>query len=330
MKKLLFVLALWFLADWAFHEKLKPFIKSEFGVGSKDSATVVAPNKDTVNAPDAAAGNIPLNWLDTAALRNDTIAGSGGINIPLPNNNNINTNPNKPRIPLPPVSLEQLMDTFKKRMPNFELRKFVYGLDISKYQGDIVDMLNRRRDSLAFLICKATEGTTITDSHFADNWPLIRQKYFIRGAYHFYHCTSDPIKQVDYFLSVTGAFSKSDLPPVIDVEESSFSSSCNKTQAQKDILTFLTELEKRTGRRPIIYTNNNTGNVYLTDPAFSKYPLWVAYYGTKSPVPTPDIWDNLGWNMWQKSESYKIQGFTSDYDVFNGGLLVLRKFIMTH
>lgn len=326
MKKLLFVLALWFLADWAFHEKLKPFLISEFGTGSKDSAAAVTPGKDTANPVDTLAGNIPVDGTDTAAGNNDTIAtDGGGRTIPLPNGNT-----NRPRISLPPVSLEQLMDTFKKRMPNFELRKFVYGLDISKYQGGIVDMLNRRKDSLAFLICKATEGTTITDSHFADNWPLIRQKYFIRGAYHFYHCTSDPIKQVDYFLSVTGTFSKSDLPPVIDVEESSFSSSCNKTQAQKDIITFLTELEKRTGRRPIIYTNNNTGNVYLTDPAFSKYPLWVAYYGTKNPVPTPDIWDNIGWNIWQKSESYQIQGFTSDYDVFNGGLLALRKFIMTY
>lgn len=314
IKKLLFVLALWFLVDWAYKEKIKPFLKSEFGMTAKDSVVIVVPKKDSLPvtdppAPDSSSGDVT-----------DSGTSGGGSG-------------RKPRIPLSPVQLDELIDTFKKRMPNFALRKYVYGLDISKYQGDLVELLNRRKDSLAFLICKATEYTSskkITDPNFSSNWQLARQKYFIRGAYHFYHCTVDPILQVDFFLSVTGTFSKSDLPPVIDVEESSFSESCSKTQAQKDIITFLTELEKRTGRRPIIYTNNNTGNVYLTDPAFSKYPLWVAYYGTKNPVPTPDIWDNIGWNIWQKSESYQVQGFTSDYDVFNGGLLSLRKFIMTY
>lgn len=319
IKKLLFVLALWFLADWAFHYKLKPFLKSEFGVGAKDSTAVVPgtdtlPKKDTIPVTDTTSGN------DTTV-----IPGGGNFSWPVGGRDT-----GRPRINIPAVKLEELMDTLKSRMKNYTQRQFVYGLDISKYQGDLIDLLNRRKDSLAFIICKATEGTSIADPNFNNNWTLIRQKFFVRSAYHFYHCTSDPIKQVDFFLSVTGPFSKADLPPVIDVEESSFSQSCSKTQAQKDILTFLTELEKRTGRRPIVYTNNNTGNVYLTDGAFSKYPLWVAYYGTKSPVPIPDVWDNLGWNMWQKSESYQVKGFTSDYDVFNGGLLGLRKFIMTH
>ena len=47
------------------------------------------------------------------------------------------------------------------------------GIDISKYQGDEVAMLNKHKDALSFIICKATEGVTFTDPDFIMNWKLI-------------------------------------------------------------------------------------------------------------------------------------------------------------
>src|SRR5688572_591209 len=94
----------------------------------------------------------------------------------------------------------------------------IYGLDISNYQGDEIDFLNKKKDSLFFVICKATEGLTVTDSTFDRNWKAIQGKGFIKGAYHFYHCTDDPVRQAEYFSSVIGPLSKDDFPPVIDFE----------------------------------------------------------------------------------------------------------------
>lgn len=42
------------------------------------------------------------------------------------------------------------------------IAQFVYGIDISKYQGDEVAFLDKQKDSLSFIICKATEGITYT------------------------------------------------------------------------------------------------------------------------------------------------------------------------
>ena len=64
--------------------------------------------------------------------------------------------------------------------------EFVYGIDVSDFQGDEVDFLDKQKDSLSFVICKATEGITYTDPEFQNNWKTIPEKGFIRGAYHFY------------------------------------------------------------------------------------------------------------------------------------------------
>ena len=46
---------------------------------------------------------------------------------------------------------------------------FVYGIDISSYQGDEVRFINAHKDSLGFIICKATQGAYYTDPDFTKN-----------------------------------------------------------------------------------------------------------------------------------------------------------------
>ena len=89
-------------------------------------------------------------------------------------------------------------------------KTIVYGIDISKYQGDEVDLLNKKKDSLSFIICKATEGITYTDPKFHQNWQLISAKKFIKGAYHFYRCQDDPIKQAAHYLNTIQTFNNSE------------------------------------------------------------------------------------------------------------------------
>lgn len=207
---------------------------------------------------------------------------------------------------------------------------FVYGIDISKYQGDEIDFLNKKQDTLTFVICKATQGLTITDPDFNNNWKTITTKGFIRGAYHFYQCADDPVKQAQFFLSVVDSFSKQGFAPIIDVEESSMSANCSASQIQSNLLVFLKQIEQRTGRKPIIYTDNNTGNTHLTNAAFAGYPLFIADYNNVSSPVLPGAWKSKTWHLWQKSENYKLLSTQDDFDIFNGGLQELQVFITSN
>ncbi len=201
----------------------------------------------------------------------------------------------------------------------------VFGIDISRYQGNEINFLNKQVDKLSFIICKATEGITYTDSSFKTNWPAIQAKGYVRGAYHFYHCNDDPSKQVANYLGVMGAFSDTDFPPIVDFEESSIDAGVNKASIQPNLLQFLTLLEQKTGRKPLIYTDNNTANAYLTDPSFAGYALWIANYN--STLKIPNVWKN--WTIWQQSQSYKLNGQLNDYDVFNGDSNAFSNFIQS-
>lgn len=204
---------------------------------------------------------------------------------------------------------------------------FVYGIDISKYQGDEIDFLNRKQDTLTFVICKATQGLTISDPDFSNNWKTITAKGFIRGAYHFYQCADDPVKQAQFFVSAVDSFASGAFAPIIDVEEASITSGCSASQVPGNLLKFLKQVQQLTGRQPIIYTDNNTGSTYLTNAAFASYPLFIADYNkTNSPL-LPGAWKSKTWHLWQKSQSYKLASTQDDFDVFNGGLQELGVFI---
>jgi lysozyme len=210
--------------------------------------------------------------------------------------------------------------------PKYTLAQ-AYGIDISKYQGDEIDFIDKKQDTLAFVICKATEGVTMIDPDFKNNWAVITKKGFTRGAYHFYHCGDDPIKQADHFLSAVDSFSSADFPPIIDFEETSIDKTCAVNTIQSNLLVFLKEIKKRTNRTPIIYTDNNIGGRYLENQAFSEYPLFIADYQNGNTPRLPGAWKNQKWAIWQKSESYVIHSTTDDFDIFNGTIHELNKFI---
>jgi lysozyme len=69
-----------------------------------------------------------------------------------------------------------------------------------------------------FAILKATQGTSYTDSDFAENWAALKSAGVVRGAYHFFDATVSGVDQANYFLQVVGTIEPGDLPPTLDIE----------------------------------------------------------------------------------------------------------------
>ena len=203
----------------------------------------------------------------------------------------------------------------------------VYGIDISHHQDDEVDAIDKQRDGLDFIICKATEGVTYVDPKFSQNWKMSRRRSFIRGAYHFYRCEDDPIEQAAHFLETVSDLQPDDIPPIVDFEEGSIDKTQSIDEIQSALKQFLIEVEKGTKGKPIIYTDINTGNKYLSDASFADYALWVANYTAGETPDLPNAWKNKGWVFWQKSDNYVVDGTTDDFDRFNGNLSELKDFI---
>ena len=206
-------------------------------------------------------------------------------------------------------------------------KPFVFGIDISHFNNNEVDLLVKRKDSLQFVICKATEGITYTDPKFMMNWRDIKEKGFIRGAYHFYRTQDDPLVQANFFLNAISDITTNDIPPIVDFEQGGIDTSQSVETIQKNLLIFINEIEKKGNVTPIIYTSLNCGNTYLNNTVFSKYPLWIADYNGKQKPDLPNTWKTNSYLIWQKTDNYKIVNTTDDADLFNGDITKFKTFI---
>lgn len=190
----------------------------------------------------------------------------------------------------------------------------VHGIDISHYQGDIDwSKVNETRDTkfpIEFVFMKATEGGTHLDTTFQRNFETAGRYGLIRGVYHFFSPTTDPIKQADFFIK-TVKLSAGDLPPVLDVEVIGRAST---DELKKNVKIWLDRVENHYGVKPILYTSYKFKNKYLSDTHFDIYPYWIAHYYVEA------VKYQGNWHFWQHTDVGTVPGIQHDVDlnVFNG------------
>ncbi|MES2558861.1 MAG: glycoside hydrolase family 25 protein [Bacteroidota bacterium] len=198
----------------------------------------------------------------------------------------------------------------------------VHGIDVSRHQRNIdweaVSKMNHNDVSVSFAFIKASEGRTVVDEYFKDNWKAAKEAGIMRGAYHFYrpHLTAE--EQMKLFVRQIPKMEKGDLPPVLDIE---LRGSCPPERLRKNLKKWLVLAEKQYGMKPIIYTNWGFYKSYLNTAEFRKYPLWIAHYKT------PDLNQKINaWHFWQHTDRAKINGIRGgvDFNVFKGGELDLK------
>lgn len=182
-----------------------------------------------------------------------------------------------------------------------------FGIDVSHHQGEIdweKLLVTEHYDTIIrFVYCKATEGCDHTDTRWHENRVLLEELNVLTGAYHFFSPKKPPRPQAAHFLAALKG-SQLELPPVLDVEAEGFS--------DKDLIAkmkiWLEEVEKQTGRRPIIYTSLHFFESKFIN-EFKDYKFWIAAYSRK-----PEYIDDERIIHWQYSESGELPGIDEAVD----------------
>lgn len=206
--------------------------------------------------------------------------------------------------------------------PNYPDGYEIQGIDISHYQGEInwqkLRSATINHCPVKFIIVKATEGATLSDRNFQDNFYQAREHGFIRGAYHFWSNKVSARSQAYFYLNEV-PLERGDLPPVLDVENKPQDRSTE--DFQQDILTWLHIVEDKYHVKPIIYTYYKFKEQYLNDERFDDYPYWIAHYYV-------DKMEYKGeWKFWQHTDNGRLPGIKGnvDFDIYNGSFYDLQR-----
>lgn len=188
------------------------------------------------------------------------------------------------------------------------------GVDVSWYQGK-VDWPKVHEAGYRFAFVKVSEGSTMTDANYAVNLTGAKTAGMAVSGYHFLHARTpkEAATEAKLFIAnvnTAGGFQLFDIPPVVDIEVTYLT--------VESIRTWIDLVEQASGMKPIIYTNANYSDKYLTGPEFRDCKLWYAIYGNDHPA------DRNGWTEWtffQYTDKGQIPGINSyvDLNEFCGG-----------
>ncbi|TNE49771.1 MAG: glycoside hydrolase family 25 protein [Bacteroidetes bacterium] len=185
------------------------------------------------------------------------------------------------------------------------------GIDVSHHQSEIDWARVTQRHDLHFAFVKATEGGDFEDTLFCSNWSALREIGVRRGAYHFFRPGTCGYEQALHFLK-TVVLEPGDLAPVLDLE---VTEGVQTTDMLEEARVWLQTVERSLNIRPIIYTNQNFYEKYLSG-VFDNYPLWIARYSDEAPL----LSGAAVWNFWQYSDEGQVDGIGREVDlnVFRG------------
>ena len=202
----------------------------------------------------------------------------------------------------------------------------IHGIDVSHYQGNIrwQRVAEARIDGqpVTFVIIKATEGKSILDVNFNENFYQAREYGLIRGAYHYFSPVVDGRTQAEYYLHQVH-LDEGDLPPVLDIEECG---ALTSEGLRYEALQWLRTVEERYHTTPIIYTGLRFRQQHLDTPEFQRYPFWIAHYYV------PKLGYKGPWRFWQHTDLGHVDGIQGpvDLNIYNGSMYELRKLTIGH
>jgi len=192
----------------------------------------------------------------------------------------------------------------------------IAGVDVSRWQGTM-DWRACKAAGNVFAWIKASEGTTWTDTKYAENVRGAAAAGIAWGPYHYYINAYDPVEQAKQFARTVLNNSTTNwaLPPAIDLEDT-------KTALNVERLETFVGLVAEYLGTPIIYTANWWVAQQDHIRWLGNFPLWVAHYGVSLPK-VPEPWSD--WTVWQWASrgtgpAHGAQSEYIDRNVYRGAL----------
>jgi lysozyme len=186
----------------------------------------------------------------------------------------------------------------------------VQGIDISKHCGK-VDFEKLNNSNVDFIFIKATEGISHVDRKFKE---FSKQSSDFKkpiGYYHFFRFNRPGKAQAIHFWNNIKD-KRYELPLCIDVEEWGNNSNTPVNKIEKNVREFIKYIENKTGKKILIYSNENSYKKYLKK-EFKNNPVWICSFNQKN-------LKKYNWEFWQFSHKGKVEGVDEyvDLNAFNG------------
>ena len=196
-------------------------------------------------------------------------------------------------------------------------KSFLNGVDIASYQSGINPA---RLSTTDFVIVKFTQGTSYLNPYADRQYSEAKAAGKLLGAYH-YAEGKDVKAEAQYFVNCLGS-RVGECVLALDWEgkqNSSFGTGKDVTWCK----TFLDEVFRLTGVRPLIYMSKSVCRRYNWSPVAQNYPLWCTQYGSnaKTDYQSSPWTDNNGFGAWDKdtirqySSHGRITGYNDEIDI---------------
>jgi len=182
----------------------------------------------------------------------------------------------------------------------------VWGVDVSRYQGDI-DWPVLAGQGIEFAYIKATEGSSSIDPRFATNLAGATAAGLLVGAYHFFSFESPGATQADNIIS-TVPVNPGMLPVAVDVEfyDDFWTNPAPVADVRRELADLLDRLTAHYGTAPIIYTTMDVYNRYIAG-TFPGTDIWIRDIWRE-----PTLADGRAWRFWQFSERFRLEGYSGE------------------
>jgi len=209
----------------------------------------------------------------------------------------------------------------------------VLGIDVSRWQDDnstpqMMDFRKSYESGARFVFIKSSQAK-YADEDILLNWKNAKAAGLLRGAYHFLTWNYSARVQAQYAWSIIEK-DPGELPPVCDFEHWGVV----PEKAYDWVWNFVFEMERLSGRVPIIYTGAFFWEKYgTTARIWDRYPLWIASYSSEAymtgNVKNLTPWSS--WTFWQFTDrgdgiAFGAESKQLDMNWFNGSLEDLSTF----
>jgi GH25 family lysozyme M1 (1,4-beta-N-acetylmuramidase) len=203
------------------------------------------------------------------------------------------------------------------------------GFDLSGRLGKVpVRTLVQMGVSFSYLL--ASHGVSGHAKGFATTWDQLGKCGVMRGVLHEFRANQRSDKQSKNFIAQVDN-KWGELPPVVDVERALGSEKHRCEKVLPNLLTFIEEVEKASGKTVMIRTSPTFWNKRFNcakdqaangEAKLGERPLWIVDPGSKEPT-VPKLWKN--WSLWQASKNGRLGGDNRvPVDRFNGTEAQLR------